>query len=93
MAYNKIFRNLNDKIDIVNENFEIGILNIQSQLENFIMKFINSNWDSNLVFSLTVRATQTEENSDHNGSNDNNEDKENSRRNDRSCNNNDDTIS
>jgi hypothetical protein len=43
MAYNEIFRNLNDIIDGVNENFEVGIINIQSQLENFMLKFANSN--------------------------------------------------
>jgi hypothetical protein len=43
MDYNKTFRNLNNKIDEVNENFEVGIMNIQSQLENFMLKFAKSN--------------------------------------------------
>jgi hypothetical protein len=93
MAYNEIFRNLNNKIDVINENFEVGALNIQLQLENFMMKFANSNWNSNLIFSLTVRATQTEENSDYNENNGDHDDNENLIRNDKSGNNDDNSSS
>jgi hypothetical protein len=44
-------------------------MNIQSQLKDFMEKFANSNWNSNPLFSLTVRATQAEENSKYKGNN------------------------
>jgi hypothetical protein len=92
MAYNKNFRNLNDMIDIVNENFKVGIMNIQSQLENLMLKFAFSNWNSNPVLPLTIRATLTEENSNNNENNDDNEYNGNRKRNDRSSNGNDDST-
>jgi hypothetical protein len=58
-----------------------------------MMKFANSNWNSNLIISLTVRATQTEENSDYNGNNGDHDDNKNLIRNDKNSNTDDNSSS
>jgi hypothetical protein len=54
-----------------------------------MLKFANSKWNNNKVFLLTIRATQTDENSNYKRDNDN----ENPKRNDRSNNSDDNSSS
>jgi hypothetical protein len=61
IAFNELFINLNGKIENMNDNFDLRMTSLQSQIKYFFLRLANLNWNNNSNFPATIRATKRDE--------------------------------